>query len=121
MSRVVHFEIHASDPQNLIKFYSSLFGWSFTKWSGTAEYWLVETGPSDQPGINGGLLRRPTQPPKVDNQIITAFVCTVDVVSLDDHLRRSESLGAVVACPKCLCKVSGGSRTSRTQMAMFLA
>jgi uncharacterized protein len=34
MSRVVHFEIQASQPQTLIGFYSGLFGWSFTKWGG---------------------------------------------------------------------------------------
>ena len=26
---VVHFEIHASEPQKLIDFYSELFGWKF--------------------------------------------------------------------------------------------
>ena len=27
---VVHFEIHASEPQRLIDFYAELFGWKFT-------------------------------------------------------------------------------------------
>jgi predicted enzyme related to lactoylglutathione lyase len=65
MSRVVHFEIQASQPQVLVEFYSQLFGWSFNKWGGPAEYWLIETGPSDKPGINGGLLPRrgPSSPP----------------------------------------------------------
>jgi predicted enzyme related to lactoylglutathione lyase len=31
MSRVIHFEIHASDPEALIEFCSALLGWSFTK------------------------------------------------------------------------------------------
>jgi hypothetical protein len=59
MSRVVHFEIQASQPQTLIDFSSGLFGWSFTKWEGPARHWLIETGPSDTPGINGGLLPQP--------------------------------------------------------------
>ena len=29
MSRVMHFEIHASDPQRLADFYSGLLGWTF--------------------------------------------------------------------------------------------
>lgn len=32
MRRIVHFEIHASDPQRAIEFYESVFGWKFQKW-----------------------------------------------------------------------------------------
>ena len=28
---VVHFDIHASEPQRLVDFYSDLLGWSFTR------------------------------------------------------------------------------------------
>ena len=31
MPRPVHFEIHATDPQRAIRFYTQLFGWTFTK------------------------------------------------------------------------------------------
>jgi len=55
MSPVIHFEIHASKPQALVAFYASLFGWKFQQW-GEIEYWQIETGPSDQAGINGGLV-----------------------------------------------------------------
>ncbi|WP_248305401.1 hypothetical protein [Agromyces sp. H66] len=60
---VVHFEIHASEPQRLIDFYAALFGWRFTR-AGEMEYWLIETGEGavgvDEPGrgINGGLTQR---------------------------------------------------------------
>jgi predicted enzyme related to lactoylglutathione lyase len=67
MSRVIHFEIHASKPQALIAFYASLFGWKFQQW-GEIEYWQVETGPSDQAGINGGLVLRRTASP-LDGQV----------------------------------------------------
>ena len=58
MSRVVHFEIHAGDPERAINFYEKLFGWTFQKWEGPMPYWLVITGPDDQRGINGGLIKR---------------------------------------------------------------
>jgi uncharacterized protein len=32
MSRVVHFEIHAEDPQRAINFYANVFGWQFSQW-----------------------------------------------------------------------------------------
>ena len=40
---VVHFEIHASEPQRLIDFYGELFGWTFTQF-GDMPYWAIDTG-----------------------------------------------------------------------------
>jgi predicted enzyme related to lactoylglutathione lyase len=80
MSRVVHFEIHAENPERAVKFYSTTFGWEFTRWNGPQEYWLIKTGPDNQPGINGGLVpRRGT----IDGQAVIAYVCTVDSPSVD--------------------------------------
>ena len=58
MPRVVHFEIHAGDPERAVNFYQTLFGWNFQKWEGPMPYWLITTGPDDQRGINGGLVQR---------------------------------------------------------------
>ena len=58
MPRVVHFEIHADDPERAISFYQSVFGWQFQKWEGPLEYWMIITGPEGTPGINGGLVNR---------------------------------------------------------------
>jgi predicted enzyme related to lactoylglutathione lyase len=100
MSRVVHFEIHASQPQTLMDFYAGLFGWSFTKWEGPADYWLIETGPSDQPGINGGLLPRRGPAPLPEMPPVNAFVCTVEIPSLEKALSQSIALGGTVMLPK---------------------
>ena len=40
---VVHFEIHASEPQRLIDFYGELLGWKFTQF-GDMPYWAIDTG-----------------------------------------------------------------------------
>lgn len=98
MSRVVHFEIHASTPQELIHFYTDLLGWKFNKW-GEIDYWLIETGPSDQPGIDGGLLPRPTCSGRSE-QWMNAFVCTAQIDSLDTTLDKAMALGAEIALPK---------------------
>jgi predicted enzyme related to lactoylglutathione lyase len=98
MPRVVHFEIQGTDPESLNRFYSELFGWKFARW-GEAPYWLVETGPQGQPGINGGLLQR-RGPPPLEGQSVNAFVCTVAVSSVDDYFARALALGASVALPK---------------------
>ncbi len=98
MSRAVHFEIHASNPQAVIDFYSGLFGWSFNKWEG-GDYWMIHTGPDDQPGINGGLM--PRRGPSPDNlAAVNAFVITVDVDNVDETVARAMAVGGVTAVPR---------------------
>ena len=97
MPRVVHFEIHAADPDRAVNFYTTLFGWSFQKWEGPMDYWLVTTGPNDQPGINGGLVRRQGE---IDGQAVIAYVCTVDVENLDASVQTAVDNGGQIALPK---------------------
>ena len=99
MPRVVHFEIHASDPDRAVKFYTTLFGWEMTKWDGPVDYWLIRTGPADQRGIDGGLVRRHGADP-VEMQAVNAYVCTVDVPNLDEYVAKALANGATIALPK---------------------
>jgi predicted enzyme related to lactoylglutathione lyase len=92
MSRVVHFEIPADDPQRAINFYKKVFGWRIEKWDGPIEYWLVMTGPADQPGIDGGLTRREDPDTRVENLI--------DVADLEASLGEVEAQGGKVIRPK---------------------
>lgn len=98
MSRVVHFEVHAENPDRAAQFYSELFGWQFQKWAGPIEYWMIITGAGNE-GINGGLIRRHGAGPP-PGQPLNAFSCTVDVADLDASLAKSLTLGATVALPK---------------------
>ena len=97
MPRVIHFEIHAEQPERAIKFYRELFAWEFTKWNGPQEYWLINTGPDSQPGINGGLVQRRCA---IDGQAVLAYVCPVDTPSLDEHLKKAQAGGAIAVVPK---------------------
>jgi predicted enzyme related to lactoylglutathione lyase len=102
----MHFEIQASNPQVLIDFYTKLFGWSFNKWEG-GEYWLIHTGPDEQPGINGGLLPRRGPPPE-QMAAVNAFAITVDVDNLDAMLAKADGAsGAQVCVPKMAVKGIG--------------
>jgi predicted enzyme related to lactoylglutathione lyase len=98
MNRLVHFEIHASQPQLLVSFYHDLFGWGIQQW-GAMEYWLVTTGPADQPGINGAILPRRGAAP-VDGAPVNAMVCTVDVTSVDESVSSALALGGTLAVAK---------------------
>ena len=100
MPRVIHFEIHAENPQRAIAFYSGLFGWQFQKW-GEMDYWAVTTGPAGTPGIDGGLLpRRGENPSMGGDHSIVSYVCTVDVPKVDDSVAQLGTLGGVVVVPK---------------------
>jgi predicted enzyme related to lactoylglutathione lyase len=99
MSRVVHFEVHAEQPERAIRFYQELLGWEFSKWAGPTEYWLIKTGPDDKPGINGGLIKR-KGPGPTGHEPVIGFVCTVGVTSVDETLASAVKLGGTVALPK---------------------
>ena len=92
MPRPIHFEIPADNPEKLVGFYSSVFGWTFTKWEGPTPYWLITTGPNEEPGINGGMLPRqhPGQP----------CVNTVGVANLDETITSLGQHGGNIAVPK---------------------
>lgn len=95
MGRVIHFEIHAAEPERAIAYYRAVFGWKFQQW-GDQPYWLVVTGPDGTPGINGGLLPR-RGPAPATGQAVNAFVCTVDVDDLAAALTRSREAGGTLA------------------------
>lgn len=99
MSRVVHFEIHAENPQRAVEFYQSVFGWKADKWEGPEPYWLITTGPNEQPGINGGLMLRRGPAPQ-ENQAVNAFVCTVGVDNLDEFITSASKNGGIMVVPK---------------------
>lgn len=105
MNRVIHFEIHSADPERAAKFYGEVFGWKTREWlipgvqlRNEHRYWNVTTG-AGECGINGGLVFR-RGPVPAPGQDANAFVCTVDVASLDDSLTKAVAAGARVTAPK---------------------
>lgn len=102
MDGLVHFEIHASDPDKLIEFYTKVFGWKFQKYEGIPglEYWGVWTCAKDAPNaINGGLLRR-KGPAAPEGAPVNAFVCTMQVQDIDASMRKAEEAGGTLALAK---------------------
>jgi len=97
MPRVVHFEIHADSPKRAIEFYANTFDWKVEKWEGPEDYWLIVTGPVEAPGINGGILQR-REP--VEGNGMQAYVCTIDVPSVDEYMEKVKENGGTVVAPK---------------------
>jgi hypothetical protein len=91
MSRVTHFEIPATDLTKSMKFYSDVFGWKFTRF-GNQDYWLAETGPADEVGINGAVMKRrdPNQP----------MTNSISVSNLDRAINKISAAGGMMVVPK---------------------
>ena len=64
-------------------------------------YWGIMTAPKDSkdPGINGGMVVRKGSMPK-GGEPVSSFVCTIDVSSVDEYLKKIEGAGGTIALPK---------------------
>lgn len=91
MSRITHFEIPSDDPEKLMSFYRTVFGWSFQRF-GDYDYWMVTTGDNSKPGINGGLMKKkdPKQP----------VVNSINVENIDVSIKTIEANGGKIVVPK---------------------
>jgi len=102
---VVHFEIHASEPERLIDFYAALLGWEFTQW-GDVPYWSIATGEgaignvagTAGHGINGGLLPRNGPKPDLGSPVVGCNI-VIGVDDVDALMKRGIELGGTEALP----------------------
>lgn len=104
MLRTVHFEIHADDPKRAMKFYKDVFGWTYKKWitpdgCPPMDYWLVMTGKENEPGIDGGLMKR-KGPPCGEDDPISTYYCTIDVPSVDKYIEKIKEAGGKIVMDK---------------------
>jgi len=93
MSRVVHFEIPADNPERIAEFYNKVLGWDIQKWEGPVDYWLISTGKDSEPGIHGGIARKKDRP-------ASGVLVTAQVDSVDDSLKKIVNDGGSIVVPK---------------------
>jgi predicted enzyme related to lactoylglutathione lyase len=91
MGKVVHFEIPAENPEKTVSFFTNVFGWNFTKW-GDNDYYLTESGPRDEPGIEGAVMKwnHPDQP----------IVNTIQVEDIEGVMKAVVENGGEIVVPK---------------------
>jgi len=93
MSRVVHFEIPADNPDRVAEFYKKVFGWDIQKWEAPMDYWLISTGKDSEPGIDGGIARKKDRP-------ASGVLVTAQVDSVDECLKKIIIAGGSIVIPK---------------------
>ena len=67
-SKVIHFEIPASDPETVIKFFKDVFKWKIEQFA-DQPYWICTTGENNEPGINGAIMAKANDHHHVQNTI----------------------------------------------------
>ena len=92
MPKVVHFELNVKDVNKTKEFYENVFAWKIEKWEGPMDYWVIEAGKEDEPGINGGLQNREEPGAQVFNYI--------QVPSVEDFKKKIEKAGGTIESPK---------------------
>ncbi|MEX1002372.1 MAG: VOC family protein [Crocinitomicaceae bacterium] len=97
-NRVTHFEIPCDDPITTVKFFKTVFGWTFEKY-GEYDYWFATTGDDDQSGINGAVTKRQNPGQPIANSIT--------VKDIDKKAKEIERAGGQVVVPKTAVKNTG--------------
>lgn len=97
-NRVVHFEIPTDDPEKSINFFKSIFGWEFEKF-GDQDYWMVKTGESSTPGIDGAIMKKRDKKQPLVNAI--------DVEDIDQSAKKIEKAGGKIVVPKAAVPTMG--------------
>ncbi|HXK38386.1 MAG TPA: VOC family protein [Candidatus Paceibacterota bacterium] len=95
MNSITYFEIQASNPPALVKFYSSIFNWHFARVDGLPiEYYHISNA-----GINGGLLQRPMKVPPMEYGT-NAFTNSIEVENFDATAKLILEHGGTIAMEK---------------------
>ena len=94
MNTVAYFEIQSSDPERDMKFYETVFGWTFTRdESLPIQYYRIETD-----NTQGGLLKREGPVPATAGT--NAFTCSMEVENFDQVSELIIEIGGRISMPK---------------------
>ena len=77
-NNIAHFDIPCDDVERARRFYERVFGWRFEAW-GPPDFYLLHTGPPDDPGIHGSISKR-NQPLQGTGR--SGYECTISVADL---------------------------------------
>ncbi len=92
MNRFTHFELISDDLEKTAAFYREVFGWQIYKWDGPVDYWLVDTGDANTPGINGGLMQAGGE--------LSGTINTIEVADIDAAIARVKANGGQIISEK---------------------
>jgi uncharacterized protein len=92
MNRFTHFELATDNLEKTAAFYREVFGWKIEQWEGPVDYWLVTSGDSSTPGINGGLMQTEGD--------LRGTINTIEVDDMDEVIATVIAKGGEIIMPK---------------------
>jgi hypothetical protein len=92
-----YFDLTVHDVDQAKRFFGNVFGWRFEKLPTADEYYLIDAGPSDEPGIDGGI-GMVGQARISEGRPLTQV--TIPVPNLEDFIVRIKEYGGYVLEPK---------------------
>lgn len=90
MNRPLYFQLPSADPQRLVEFYHTVFGWTFGRLELLDNIWILVSGDPTLPGLNGIVMGQ-------------HMPCTVNVIAVDDLDQRLDKVlawGGKITTPK---------------------
>ncbi len=93
---VKHFSINADNVSRAKKFYEQTFDWQFKPW-GPPDFFLIQTGSNEAPGLHGGLQKRREI---VKGKPMYGLECTLGVADIDKTISAIEANGGKIVMPK---------------------
>ena len=88
MGRVVHFEIPTDNPDKAQDFFKNVFGWTYQSY-GEMEYWLVNSGDGELPGINGAITKK--------QHLFQNVINTINIDNLEQTIELIKKNGGEIA------------------------
>jgi predicted enzyme related to lactoylglutathione lyase len=89
---LVYFEVTADDLKRAAQFYRDAFGWAIVQPDAAADYYEIETGSKDDPGVPGGVVGR--------SNAYESVINTFDVDDVDEFAKKIAEAGGEVLAPK---------------------
>jgi predicted enzyme related to lactoylglutathione lyase len=91
-NQLAHFAINADDTSRARRFYTRVFGWSFTAW-GPPDFYQIQSRDGETVGPVGALQRRRELSA---GERTNAFECTIAVRSIDETAAAVREAGGTV-------------------------
>lgn len=92
-----YFDLTVRNLNDARRFFEQVLGWRFQKFPMPYEYYRIEAGPEDEPGIDGGIGAMKDAPIVGDTPTTQV---TIPVANLDEYLARVQAAGGRVVEPK---------------------
>lgn len=86
MSKIIHFEIPAENPEKVGRFYTEAFGWEINKHA-YQDYWLVMAGQKSEMGIDGAIYKKGEH---------TQTMNTISVDNLEEAMEKVKKAGGQI-------------------------